>query len=119
MIEKMLQERKLPPLKSREEMLDTLLKEEYGFLPPKPERLEWVEEPLGKKGILYGGKAIRKRVTLTAHFKDKSFTFPFWSTIPAGEGKHPYFIHINFRYEADDRYQPAEEIIELCTTASF
>ena len=112
MIEKMLQERKLPPLKSREEMLEMLLKEEYGPLPPKPERLEWVEEPLGKTGVLYGGKAIRKRVTLTAHFEGKSFTFPFWSTVPADEGKHPYFIHINFRAEADDRYQPTEEIID-------
>ena len=76
MIEKMLIERHLPKLKSREEMLEILLREEYGALPPTPERIEWEEAPLGKTGKIYGGKAIRKRVTLTSFWEDKRFSFP-------------------------------------------
>ena len=33
----LLKERNLPPLRSREKMLQILQEEEYGFLPPAPE----------------------------------------------------------------------------------
>ena len=41
MIKKILSERNLPDFKSREEMLDILQKEEYGYLPQKPEKITW------------------------------------------------------------------------------
>ncbi len=112
MIQQMLKDRNLPPLQSREEMLAILLKEEYGPLPPKPERLEWDVIPLGKNGKLFGGKAICHDITLTAYWEDKHFSFPCRSIIPAKEGKHPYFVHINFRNGFPERYQPTEEIID-------
>ena len=37
----MLKERNIPALKSRKEMLDILFEEEYGNLPPLPEKTEW------------------------------------------------------------------------------
>ena len=37
MISKMINERNLPELLSKEEMIDILQREEYGYLPPKPE----------------------------------------------------------------------------------
>ena len=39
MLTQMLKGRNLPPLKSREEMLEIMLHEVYGYLPPKPEQL--------------------------------------------------------------------------------
>lgn len=41
MLNEILRDLKLPPLKSREEMLSILFEEEYGHLPPKPETLQW------------------------------------------------------------------------------
>ena len=41
MLKKMLEERNLPQLRSREEMLDILLKEEYGYMPPEPEGIAY------------------------------------------------------------------------------
>ena len=112
MIRKMLNDRKLPPLKSREEMCKILIEEEYGQLPPDTQRPEWETALIGKSFKLYGGKAICQHLTLTARWEDKSFSFPFWSTVPAAEGKHPFFIHLNFRDGGHDRYQPTEEIID-------
>jgi hypothetical protein len=40
---KMLEERNLPELKTREEMLQILQQEEYGFLPEAPEALSQLE----------------------------------------------------------------------------
>lgn len=37
-IKDILKERNLPQFKSREEMLDILMREEYGYIPPKPEK---------------------------------------------------------------------------------
>lgn len=41
MLEKLLKERKLPPLKSKQEMMHILMEEEYGFMPPKPDSMNY------------------------------------------------------------------------------
>lgn len=111
MLNELLKARDLPALRSREEMLELLLREEYGFLPPKPDRLSWsVEENIVKN--FCAGKAELSRVTLTAEFGEKSFSFPIYATLPAKPGKYPFFVHINFRPDVPDRYQPTEELID-------
>lgn len=111
MIKELLEERKLPPLKSREEMLELLQKEEYGYLPPKPEALSWtVEENIVK--TFCAGNAALHRVTLTARVNGKDFSFPVSVTLPKVEHKVPFFIHINFRPDVPDRYQPTEELVD-------
>lgn len=111
MIKETLKERKLPPLKSREEMLEVLLQNEYGYLPPKPDNLTWsVEEDTIPK--YFGGSATFNMVTITATFGDKEFSFPCKAVLPTAPGKHPFFIHINFRPDVPDRYQPTEELID-------
>jgi len=111
MLKQMLEERKLPELKSREEMLDILQYEEYGYMPKKPDRLEWTVQN-NYIGAFCAGKAVAQRVEMTAHFGDKAFTFPFMAVIPTGKGPHPFFIHINFRPNVPDRYMPSEEIVD-------
>ncbi len=45
MLNAMLKQRKLPELRTREEMLSILLNEEYGIMPPLPEKMQYdVEE---------------------------------------------------------------------------
>ena len=46
MLKEILESRGVPALKTREEMLDMLHKEEYGYMPPKPDKLCWEEKTI-------------------------------------------------------------------------
>ena len=100
----------LPPLRSREEMLSILQSQEYGHLPEKTENLTFETEALHDPR--FGGKAVCSRVTARCVIRGREFSFPFLTAIPTGEGKHPFFIHINFRPGIADYYQPVEEILD-------
>ncbi|MBQ8227379.1 MAG: hypothetical protein IJZ88_00030 [Clostridia bacterium] len=110
-LDKLLKERELPELKSREEMLDILCREEYGFLPPDPTELTFTVE---EKCIpnFCAGNAVANRVTAHCVINGKEFSFPFIAVIPTKDGKHPFFIHINFRPDVPDRYMPSEELVD-------
>ena len=107
----LLEQRQLPPLLSREEMLDVLLREEYGYLPPKPDSIEW-DVKKDQVHFFCAGKARLNKVTATCRWGDKSFSFPFSWIEPTDEGKHPFFVHINFRGDIPDLYQPTEELVD-------
>ena len=110
-IQKMLEERALPPLLEREEMLRILQEEEYGFLPPPPLATEYkVTENCIPN--FCAGKAFAERVDVTVTLKEGVFTFPFYAAIPTKEGPHPVFVHISFRDAVPDRYMPTEELID-------
>lgn len=111
MLEQILTDRKVPALLSREEMLDVMQKEVYGYLPPKPDTLEWTVQDNYIDNFC-AGKAAAQRVELTAKWGNKQFTFPFVAVIPTAPGPHPFFIHINFRPDVPDRYMPTEEIVD-------
>lgn len=112
MIDSILFERKLPPLKSREEMISVLLDEEYGRIPNKPEKLtfELIEKPLINK--FCANKATLHKIIANCTVNGKDFSFPFYRTLPTALGKHPFFVHINFRPDVPDRYMPSEELID-------
>ena len=100
----------LPPLLPRQQMLSILLSQEYGHLPDAPVDLAFRADAL--PAPTFGGKATVTRVTAGCTVKGKPFSFPFYAAIPTAEGKHPFFVHINFRPEVADYYQPIEEIID-------
>ena len=107
----MLNERKLPALKSREEMLEILQREEYGYLPAPPEELHF--EFVEKLSPNYcAGKAIGNRMRGHMKVGGKYFSFPFVYVAPNDGQKHPFFIHINFRPDVPDRYMPTEELLD-------
>ena len=111
MLENLLKEKNLPAFKTREEMLDILQKEEYGYMPPVPESTEYkVTENYIPN--FCAGKAISQKVEIVTKICGKEFSFPCYVTIPSKEGKHPFFICINFRDNVPDRYIPVEEIID-------
>ena len=100
----------LPPLLPRQQMLEILQSEEYGRMPEPPEALEFTEEP--QPWLNFAGKANLTRVTANCTVKGTVFSCPFWATVPTAPGKHPFFVHINFRPEVADYYQPIEEILD-------
>lgn len=101
----------LPPLKTREEMLEILQREEYGYMLPQPEELSFsvMEDAVS---IFCAGKARLNKITAHCKINGKNFSFPFFASVPTEEGKHPFFVHVNFRDCVPDRYQPTEEIID-------
>ncbi|MBQ8409808.1 MAG: hypothetical protein IJY39_13190 [Clostridia bacterium] len=111
MLEQILKDRSVPELKGREEMLDIMQKEVYGYLPAKPDKLTWTVKN-NYIGAFCAGKATAQYVELTAQMGEKTFTFPFMAVIPTSAGPHPFFIHINFRPNVPDRYMHSEEIID-------
>ena len=111
MLKELVEARKLPALRNREEMLQMLQEYEYGYFPPKPEELSWtVEEELVER--FCGGKAQLNRVWLQGKVSGKDFKFPIYTVIPKDGKKHPFFIHINFRPDVPDRYMPTEELVD-------
>lgn len=106
----LLRERKLPPLRSREEMLAILQREEYGYLPPLPQNMQFQIQQDVQKSI--AGKARCHIVTVSCTVGGKPFSFPFSAVLPTGGGQHPFFVHINFRPDVPDRYMPTEELVD-------
>lgn len=111
MLKKMLEQRKLPPLLSKEEMLDVMMREVYGYMPPKPDRITWeVKERIVRD--FGAGKARLNQVTAVCEIGKKTFSFPFYTCIPSGAGPYPFFVHINFRDCVPDLFMPTEELID-------
>ena len=106
-----LKKRNLPPLKSKAEMLEIMLSEEYGHLPPVPSKISWESFSLGI-GTFCTGRATIQGINCKCEINGKEFVFPFKASIPNGNGPHPFFVMINFRPDVPDRYLPIEEIIE-------
>lgn len=110
MLSTMVKYRKVPKLLDRSAMLEMLLHEEYGYLPPAPDSISYTSETMVKN--FCASKATFDKIELTCKMGDKSFTFPVYCVIPAGEGKYPFFVHINFRDDVPDRYMPTEELVD-------
>lgn len=92
-------------------MLRILQEQVYGFLPPPPDSFRFTEAPY-KEGNFAAGKATLRSFTLTVGYQGKEHSFPVNLCLPAKEGKHPFYVLINFRPQVPDRYYPTEEIID-------
>lgn len=115
MIQELLHERKLPELKSREEMLRILAQEEYGPMPPAPVSVEAVElEPAGRTSQC-AGHAVYSEYKLIAHMPEGfNVAFPIRCLFPkdAPAGSVPTFVFINFRPDITDWQCPATELAD-------
>jgi len=123
MLSQIIKERSIPDLQEfldksniksneagRRLLLDLLLREEYGYLPPLPDSISYEIKEENKDW--FAGKASFTLYHLTVNFDEKTFTFPVRFVKHNDSEKHPVFVHINFRPEVPDRYQPTEEIID-------
>lgn len=93
----------------KSEIVDILLKEEYGYLPSHPYSVTAIVENTDAK--FCAGKADLQKIMLTCHAEWGAFSFPVYYAAPKGKNI-PCFIHINFRDSIPDRYQPTEELID-------
>lgn len=96
---------------SREEIVDLLLREEYGYLPPAP--LSWSVEEESRNPRFCAGKAPLKKLWLTAHCSFGDFRFPFSYLCTKADRPVPAVVMLNFRPDIPDGYLPAEEIADL------
>ncbi len=104
-------QRGLPPLLSREEMLDILQREEYGYMPEPPEEISFAKTQMRNDNI-FGGKGKLWEIEITCTVKGKSFTFPAALMLPEGDGPFPFFVNLNFEKNIPNYYFPAEEILD-------
>lgn len=111
MIKEMLNERKLPKIPlDREEIKEILQREEYGYLPPKPEMLSF--EKIRKIEGRFPCRAELSEHICKFTVGGKSGEFPFRTAIHSDGLKRPFFVHINFRADTPDLYAPTEEILD-------
>jgi len=94
----------------REELLALLSEYEYGKLPPRPDHFS--VEVINEDKKFCAGKANLLTLKMTLEIGSSTFSFPLYSVIPNTPGKHPAFIHINFRPNVPDKYMPSEEIAD-------
>lgn len=96
--------------KRRNEITELLLKEEYGYLPPKPDNVSF--EPEKEDDTFCAGKAMLRKIRVKGEIHKRNFEFVFYTIIPTKQGKYPFFVHINFTDSIPDKYLPIEEIID-------
>ncbi|MBR6579103.1 MAG: alpha/beta hydrolase [Clostridia bacterium] len=94
----------------KSEIVDLLLREEYGYLPAAP--LSVKAELVERDKKFCAGKADLGIYNLVCECDFGSFSFPIRVAIPKKDTPVPAFVHINFRPEVPDKYQPTEEIID-------
>lgn len=100
----------MPDNMTKPEIVDMLLREEYGFLPPPAAVTAEIESC---ETNFCAGKAQLKKIRLSCKTQNGVFAFPVYYSCPQGKSEPvPCFIHINFRNCVPDRYQPTEEIID-------
>ena len=92
------------------EIVDLLLREEYGYLPPAPISVK--AELVERDKRFCAGKADLEIYNLVCDCDFGSFSFPIRVVIPKKNVPVPAFVHINFRPNVPDIYQPTEEIVD-------
>ncbi len=109
MLKQELLNRNLPPLLSREEMVEIMQREVYGYLPKND--FEWsVANYKRKDGRLAKGNVIYSTVDFTLTNDNGSHTFLIHQFLHTDGEKHPTFLHIAGRYPGN--FVPEEEIVE-------
>ncbi len=109
MLKQELLNRNLPPLKSREEMIEIMQREEYGYL-PKNDFEYTVSNYKVRDRRLAKGEVIYSTVDFTLTNKNGSHTFPIHQFLHNDGKKHQTIVHIAGRYPGN--FVPEEEIVE-------
>lgn len=100
----------MPDRMTKAEIIELLLKEEYGFLPPAPESVG--AKTLSCEQDFCAGKASLSRLVLCCDAPFGHFEFPVFFICPRKKDPVPCFVHINFTDRIPDAYLPAEEIVD-------
>lgn len=96
--------------KNKAELMEILLREEFGILPPPA--TEVTAENTVRDPANFAGKAQMFRASLRCKAPFGEFAFPITYVLPKTDAPSPAFVHINFRPNVPDLYQPTEELID-------
>ena len=101
----------MPKGLSKKEIMESLLREEYGYLPEKPYHVEAEQVAMDPSFCAGGADLVTLKLKCKAAWGE--FAFPIYYVCPKKAQKPvPAFIHINFTNRIPDKYQPTEEIID-------
>lgn len=120
MINQELQKRQIPPFlkdinsskeweSKRQEILDLILKEEYGVL---PEKINPRVIRTKANGVNFAGKAKWESIYLRFKNNDKAHTVKTDLILPTDKKNIPVLLYISFSKEIPSKYLPVEEIID-------
>lgn len=103
--------RNLPELRSREEMVEIMQREVYGYLPNN--NFQWSVANQKNIEIRFAkGNVIHSSVDFTLTNENGSHTFPVHRILHQDNKKRPVILCINFDKEVPNKYFPIEEIAE-------
>lgn len=111
----------MPNAMTSDEIMELLMREEYGQLPSAPISVTAEEDapPTGAKRFC-AGKASLQKFNLVCQAAFGTFTFPVYYVCPKGKTDIPCMVVISFRSPLGERYQPIEEIVDAgFATLSF
>ena len=110
-IHERLKARQLPPLRSREEMVNWLMEHEYGYKPEIPYEIT-VSEPEVLESRYCAGLVEYSQVNMTVTTAYGSHTFPIQRMLYNDGQLRPVIICLNFFPTVPNQYYPAEEVAE-------
>ncbi|MBQ4543369.1 MAG: hypothetical protein IJA19_04280 [Clostridia bacterium] len=110
-LQKILKERNLPDLLSKEEMMKILLDNEYGYVPDTPYGVYYSEPNVLHSGLLC--RTVQySTVNLTVTTPYGVHTFPIHRILHTDGKKRPFFAFINFYTQMQEFIFPVEEVME-------
>ena len=92
----------------KREIVDLLLREEYGYLPEAPSSVR--AELVSSDKRFCAGKAELAIYNLICECSFGEFSFPVRAAIPKRDRPVPAFVHINFRPEVELKREIAQKI---------
>ena len=103
---------RLPSLKGKEkdEIVDLLLHEEYGYFPNVDISIDVTVE--SKNLRFCAGKAVLEKLAFHCKSELGEHTFHVSYIYPSDKKNSPAFVHINFGPETPHEYQPSEEVVD-------
>lgn len=106
-----IKKRELPPLKSREEMIEIMQREVYGYLPNVDFSIS-VSEPQLVEGRYCCGTVKHSFVTMTVNVGEGSHSFRIDRLLHTDGKKRPLVLHNNFHPMGASQYFACEEMSE-------
>jgi len=103
--------RQLPACLNREEMIDLLLKNEYGYMPDIPYEIS-VSEPVRIEARYCNRTVEHSRVNMTVTTEFGSHTFPIYRVLHTDGTVNPFFVFLSFNSNVPNRSYPTEEVAD-------
>ena len=125
-IAQMLKERQLPALLSREEMIQILMEDQYGYMPEIPYEISISEPEIKEERYCSApipddaipndrycpGTVTHSTVQFTVTTQYGSVTIPVQRILHTDGSVNPFFIYLSFSRNVPDKYYPTEEVAE-------